>query len=173
MKSRNESLLLVRPFLLLAGVLALLALAGCAGIGLGNVFREPDVDVVGAELTRTGISGADILFEFEVDNPNGVALVLDGLDYRLRLNDRPLLDGRQDKRTEIGANAESRVNLPVSIQYDDIVRALETLNDNDRPSYELQADFRFAVPVVGTVTVPVTKRGQLSLDRLLRYGIGR
>lgn len=154
-------------------LLALLSLAGCAGLGLGSVFREPDVDVVGAELTRTGLSGADVLFEFQVDNPNGVALVLDGLNYRLRLNDKPLLDGRQDKRTEIAANGESRVNLPVSIQYDDILRVLETLDDNERPSYELQADFQFAVPVLGTVTVPVTKKGQLSLDRLLRMGIGR
>lgn len=152
---------------------ALLSLAGCAGLGLGSVFREPDVDVVGAELTRTGLSGADVLFEFQVDNPNGVALVLDGLNYRLRLNDKPLLDGRQDSRTEIAANGESRVNLPVSIQYDDILRVLETLDDNERPSYELQADFQFDVPVLGTVTVPVTKRGQLSLDRLLRMGIGR
>jgi LEA14-like dessication related protein len=173
MSRRNDPIILVRPFLLLAGVLALLALAGCAGMGLGNVFREPDVDVVDAELTRTGLSGADILFEFAVDNPNGVALVLDGLNYRLRLNDKPLLDGHQDKRTEIAANAESRVDLPVSIQYDDILRVLETLDDNDRPSYELQADFQFDVPVLGTVTVPVTKRGRLSLDRLLRYGIGR
>lgn len=173
MSQRSASLLLVRPFLLLAGVLALLSLAGCAGVGLGNVFREPDVDVVGAELTRTGLSGADVLFEFEVDNPNGVALVLDGLNYRLRLNDKPLLDGRQDKRTEIAAKTESRVNLPVSIEYDDILRVLETLDDDDSPSYELQADFQFAVPVLGTVTVPVTKRGQLSLNRLLRMGIGR
>ena len=173
MNRRTDPIILVRPFLLLAGVLALLALAGCAGLGLGNVFREPDVDVIDAELTRTGLSGADILFEFAVDNPNGVALVLDGLNYRLRLNDKPLLDGRQDKRTEIAANAESRVDLPVSIQYDDILRVLETLDDNDRPSYELQADFQFDVPVLGMVTVPVTKRGRLSLDRLLRYGIGR
>lgn len=173
MNHRSALPVLVRPFLLVAGVLALLSLAGCAGLGLGNVFREPDVDVVGAELTRTGLSGADVLFEFEVDNPNGVALVLDGLNYRLRLNDKPLLDGRQDKRTEIAAKTESRVNLPVSIQYDDILRVLETLDDDDNPSYELQADFQFAVPVLGTVTVPVTKRGQLSLNRLLRMGIGR
>ena len=150
---------------------ALLALAGCAS--LGNVFREPDVDVVGAELTRTGLSGADVLFEFEVENRNAVALVLDGFNYRIRLNERPLLDGRQDRRTEIAANAQSRVNLPVSIQYDDILRALETLNDGDDPTYELQADFQFAVPVLGTVTVPVTKRGELSLDRFLRSRIGR
>lgn len=154
-------------------LIALLALAGCAGAGLGNLFREPDVDVVNAELTRTGLSGADVLFEFEVENRNGVALVLDGFDYRIRLNEKPLLDGRQDRRTEIAANAQSRVNLPVTFQYDDVLRALETLNDNDDPTYELQADFQFAVPVLGTITVPVTKRGQLSLDRLLRMGIGR
>ncbi|HWM92782.1 MAG TPA: LEA type 2 family protein [Thermoanaerobaculia bacterium] len=152
---------------------ALLVLAGCAGAGLGSMFREPDVDVVGAELTRTGISGADVLFEFEVENRNGIALVLDGFNYRIRLNERPLLDGRQDRRTEIAANAQSRINLPVTIQYDDILRVLETLDDNDDPTYELQADFQFAVPVLGTVTVPVTKRGELSLERFLRSRIGR
>lgn len=152
---------------------ALLSLAGCAGGGLGSVFREPDVDVVGAELTRTGLSGADVLFEFEVENNNGIALVLDGFNYKIRLNEKPLLDGRQDRRTEIAANTQSRINLPVTFQYDDVLRVLETLDDNERPSYELTADFQFAVPIIGTVTVPVTKRGQLSLDRLLRMGIGR
>jgi LEA14-like dessication related protein len=152
-------------------LVALLALAGCAS--LGNVFREPDVDVVGAELTRTGLSGADVLFEFEVENRNAVALVLDGFNYRIRLNDKPLLDGRQNQRTEIGANAQSRVRLPVTFQYDDVVKALETLDDRSDPTYELKADFQFAVPVLGTVTVPVTKRGELSLERLLRLGIGR
>jgi LEA14-like dessication related protein len=154
-------------------LVALLALAGCAGAGLGSVFREPDVDVVGAELTRTGLSGADVLFEFEVENNNGIALVLDGFNYKIRLNEKPLLDGRQDRRTEIAANAQSRINLPVTFQYDEVLRVLETLDDNERPSYELTADFQFAVPILGTVTVPVTKRGQLSLDRLLRMGIGR
>lgn len=173
MNRRNDPLILVRPFLLVAGVLALLALAGCAGAGLGSVFREPDVDVVGAELTRTGLSGADVLFEFEVENRNGIALVLDGFNYKIRLNEKPLLDGRQDRRTEIAANTQSRINLPVTFQYDDVLKVLETLDDRSDPTYELQADFQFAVPVLGTVTVPVTKRGQLSLDRLLRLRVGR
>ncbi|MFL6202432.1 MAG: LEA type 2 family protein [Thermoanaerobaculia bacterium] len=159
--------------LILVALLALLVLAGCAGAGLGSVFREPDVDVVGAELTRTGLSGADVLFEFEVENRNGIALVLDGFNYKIRLNEKPLLDGRQDRRTEIAANTQSRVNLPVTFQYDDVLKVLETLDDRSDPTYELQADFQFAVPVLGTVTVPVTKRGQLSLDRLLRLRVGR
>lgn len=160
----------------LAGLLILLsALSACAGAGLGNAFRRPDVDVVGAELTRTGFEGADLLFQFEVDNPNGIGLVLDGLDYRLRLNGRPLLNGRQNDRTEIAARTTgSRVDLPVTVRYDDLIRVLETLDDSTHPSYELQADFQFAAPLIGTITVPVTKRGEIPLERLLsRIGRGK
>ena len=168
---RKKTLLALRPLLLLAGLLTLLA--GCAGLGVGDVMRSPDVSIVGAELTNSGLEGADVLFEFEVDNPNGVALVLDGLDYRLRLNDKPLLDGRQDDRTQIAARSESRVDLPVRIRYADLLRVLETLDGDDSPSYEIQADFRFAVPVLGSITVPVTRKGELSLDRFLRSRLGR
>jgi len=162
-----------RPLLLLAGLILLVTVAACAGFGLGDVVQRPKVDIVGADLTRTGLEGADLLFQFDVDNPNGVALVLNGLDYRLRLNDRPLLNGRRNDRTEIAARTESRVDLPVTVRYEDIVRVLETLDDRDTPSYELQADFQFAVPVIGSITVPVTKKGELPLDRFLRSRIGR
>lgn len=173
MKRRNTTLF--SPLRPLAGLLILLStLSACAGVGLGNALRNPDVDVVSAELTRTGFEGADLLFEFEVDNPNGFGMVLDGLNYRLRLNDRPLLNGRQDDRTEIAARTASRVDLPVTVRYDDLIRVLETLDDSTRPSYELQADFQFAAPLVGTITVPVTKRGEIPLERLLsRIGRGR
>lgn len=171
MMRRNKNSILW-PLALLAGLSILVS--ACAGVGLGNALRNPDVDVVSAELTRTGFEGADLLFQFEVDNPNAFGLVLDGLNYRLRLNDRPLLNGRQDDRTEIAARTESRVDLPVTVRYDDLVRVLETLDDSTHPSYELQADFQFAAPLVGTITVPVTKRGEIPLGRLLsRIGRGR
>lgn len=171
MMRRNKNSILW-PLALLAGLSILVS--ACAGAGLGNALRNPDVDVVGAELTRTGFEGADLLFQFEVDNPNAFGLVLDGLNYRLRLNDKPLLNGRQDDRTEIAARTESRVDLPVTVRYDDLVRVLETLDDSTHPSYELQADFQFAAPLVGTITVPVTKRGEIPLGRLLsRIGRGR
>lgn len=172
MMTRQNKKSILWPLALLAGLSILVS--ACAGIGLGSALRNPDVDVVGAELTRTGFEGADLLFEFKVDNPNSFGLVLDGLNYRLRLNDKPLLNGRQSDRTEIAAQTASRVQLPVTVRYDDLINVLETLDDTTRPSYELQADFQFAAPIVGTITVPVTKRGEIPLQRLLdRIGRGR
>jgi len=153
-------------------LIALVLIAGCSG--LGAVVQNPKVDVVGAELTGADRDAADLLFHVDVDNPNAVGLGLAGVGYKLTLNGQPLLDGRQDQRTQIGARGLSRVDLPVTIRYEDAIRAIRSLRDIGdigTPTYELQAEFRFAVPLLGTVNVPVTHRGEISLERwLLRLG---
>jgi LEA14-like dessication related protein len=163
---------LLRGLALGAVPLSLLAvLAGCAGYGLGQALRSPDVHVVGASVQEVDLAGANLLFEFEVDNPNGLALVLDQVGYRLRVNGQHLLDGYQDDRTTIAARTESRVELPVKIRLDDAYRVFRSFQGRgaSRPQYELEADFRFDAPIVGGITVPVRKTGVIPVERLLEY----
>jgi LEA14-like dessication related protein len=147
-----------------------LALSGCTG-ALERALREPDVRLVGAQLQEVDLSGADLLFEFEVDNPNGLGLVLDQVGYQLAINGRHLLDGQRDERTEIAARTRSRVALPVTIRLDDAYQVLRSFSGRERtrPDYRLDADFRFAAPIVGGITVPVHKTGTVPLDRLMSY----
>ncbi len=173
-RSRYSRFLLARfllaRFVLAAALSGVLALSACAGLGgLGRVVR-PEVRILGVDVDSVGLDSVKLAFDVEVDNPNTVNLVLDTIDYRLHLNGQRLLDGQRDERMEIAARTESRVQLPVTIRYTDLVRALGTLNDRDRPSYELQADFGFDVPVLGRVTVPLRERGEIPLDRLRRLG---
>ena len=150
----------------LAALLALLALVSCSGYGsLANMVR-PQVDVTDVKVLGTTLTGADLLFQFRVDNPNAVGLVLDAIGYRLRLNDQPLLDGRRDQQLRIGANGRSVVELPVTIRYEDVYRIIRSFSNRERPDYALDADFRFDVPILGAINVPVTKRGEIPLDRL-------
>src|SRR4029077_8249860 len=130
-----------------------LALSGCTS-ALERALREPDVRLVGAELQQVDLSGADLLFEFEVDNPNGLGLVLDQVGYQLAINGRHLLDGRRDERTEIAARTQSRVALPGTIRLDDAYQVLRSFSGRERtrPDYRLDADFRFAAPIVGGIT---------------------
>ncbi|HYG61944.1 MAG TPA: LEA type 2 family protein [Thermoanaerobaculia bacterium] len=163
---------LLRGLALVAIPLSLLAvLTACSGYGFGQALRSPDVHVVGASVEEVNLAGADLLFEFEVDNPNGLALVLDQVGYKLRINGQHLLDGYQDDRTTIAARTESRVELPVKIRLDDAYRVLRSFQGrgSDRPQYELEADFRFDAPVVGGITVPVRKTGVIPVERLLQY----
>jgi LEA14-like dessication related protein len=159
---------------LLAATLCMISLAGCSGLGTLARMEEPTVDITGVKLLGTTLSGADVLVQFRVDNPNDVGLVLDGIGYKLRLNGQPLLDGRYDRRTEIAASGRTAVGMPVTIRFDDLLRVIRTLGDRKDPRYDLEADLRFAVPVLGEVTVPVTQTGKVPVDRLMQQiGIGR
>lgn len=146
-------------------LLASLGLSGCSALGMVGI-EEPDVRLMGVDVGSLALDSAELLFDFEIDNPNARALVLDGVAYRLNLQGERFLDGRRGQRTEIAASGESRVTLPVTLRYDDLARALRTLRREDRPTYELKADFEFDAPIVGTLVVPVTERGRVPLDRL-------
>lgn len=150
---------------------ALLVLSGCAVNTLAHM-QSPKVDVTGVKLKGTTLAGADVLVQFRVDNPNDVNLVLDGVVYHLRLNGQPLLDGQYDQQIQIAASGPTAVELPVTIRFDDLYRVISTLQNKKNPEYALDADLRFAVPVLGEVTVPVTQTGKVPVDRLLQQ-IGR
>ena len=154
---------LFRPLL----AIALLVLAGCALSTLAHM-ESPKVDVTGVKLKGTTLAGADVLVQFRVDNPNDVNLVLDGIVYHLRLNGQPLLDGHYDQQIQITASGRTAVELPVTIRFDDLYRVIGTLQNKKNPEYALDADLRFAVPVLGEVTVPVTQTGKIPVDRLLQ-----
>jgi LEA14-like dessication related protein len=161
----------LRTFSRLAVLLAALAFAGCSLVKLATM-EPPRVDITGVKLVSATLSGADVLVQFQVDNPNDTPLVLDGVGYKLRLNGQPLLDGSYDHRTEIAASGPTTVSLPVKVKLDDLYRVIGSLGGSRTPEYTLDADLRFAVPVLGEVSVPVTKHGKVPLDRLLE-GIGR
>lgn len=154
-----------------AGVLAFalasaLTFSACTTLGgLANVV-EPEVDITDVKLLGTTLTGADLLFEFRVDNPNAVELLLDGIGYRLSLNNEHLLDGTRDQQTRIAPSGRSTVELPVSIKFADLYRVIRSFEGRGKPDYALDADFRFDVPVLGSVTVPVSQRGQIPIDRL-------
>jgi LEA14-like dessication related protein len=157
----------LRPAGFLAGALCALALAGCTLVSLARM-EPPHVDVTGVRLLSTTLAGAQVMVQFQVDNPNDRELVLDGVGYKVRLNGQRLLEGRYDQRTEIAASGRTAVELPVTIRLDDLYRAIRSLRGNNDPDYSLDADLLFAVPVLGEVTVPVTKTGKLPVDRLLQ-----
>jgi LEA14-like dessication related protein len=161
----------MKPLHRLLLALSLFALSGCVLDTLAHM-ESPTVNVTGVKLLGTSLAGADVLVQFRVDNPNDVALVLDGITYKLRLNGEPLLDGQFDKQVQIAASDRTAVELPVTIRFADLTRVVLTLQGKKNPEYALDADLRFAVPVLGEVTVPVTQTGKVPVDRLLQQ-IGR
>lgn len=146
-------------------VLALcLALSSCAG--LGRVYEKPRVHVLGANVDHVSLESADLVFDVSVENPNAFSFVLETVGYRLRVNGETFLDGQRDLGAQIAARGASAVQLPVTLRFADVLRVLRSLKGERHAGYDLDAEFRFFVPVVGRRSVPVHKQGDFSLDDL-------
>jgi len=154
-----------RPAALLALLcLLLLLVAGCAGFG--HLFKDPKVQLREATIAGLSSSGADLVLDFDVANPNRVRLPLSGVDYQVWVNGERFLAGTETNRVDIPAHGAARVTLPVTIRYDDFLRVLKSLKDHPRPEYDIQAEFRFDVPVVGIVRVPVREHRVIPIPEL-------
>ena len=120
-----------------------------AGTGRDVIDGATVADVLSAARSRYGPTFADVLTTAKV-----------------WVNGERFLVGTERNRVDVPAHGTARVTLPVSIRYDDFVRVLKSLKDHPRPVYDIQAEFRFDVPVVGTVRVPVRQHREIPLPEL-------
>lgn len=143
-------------------LLLFLPLAGCAR----HFFQDPKVDLREATVTGFSSTGANLSLDFNVLNPNRVRLPLRGVDYKVWVNGARFLEGTESRPVDVPAHGAARVILPVTLRYDDFVNVMKSLKDHPRPVYDIEAQFRFAVPLVGTVRVPVREHREIPFPQL-------
>ena len=155
--------------LLGAAAVTLILLAGCAG--LPELFKkaaikQPTVRVVDTKLASLSFSGADLVFDFAVENPNPVGATLAGFDYNLKIADRDFLQGKHEEELSVPARGEGTVSLPLSVQFADLYKLLKDLAKEDTTTYTLAAGFVVKMPVLGNVRIPVSKSGTLPVLKI-------
>jgi LEA14-like dessication related protein len=152
---------------ILSAALALCAagLAGCASLAR-RLYAPPQVTLMGIGVKKLTFVAAQLDLDLRIENPNRQVLVLERALYQLRVNDQLLLDGRCDERSEVPGRGEERLHLPATAKVVDLARAIASLRRQDPPSYELQAELVFDVPVRGEVTMKIRRHGQLPGDWL-------
>lgn len=158
-----------RRLQLLLPLLALLPLAGCSAL-VQRALTSPTVAVSRIDLRALTLKGAELRIDVDLQNPNGFGLVVQSVDYRMRVNGRTFVHGVLAERTEILAHGALRLRLPVTLLYDDLRKVLETFDGRRTPRYVMEADVQLLVPVVGLVSVPVRDEGNVplgSLDQIL------
>ena len=144
-------------------------------------IRPPVVEVESTRLASLTFSGLGLLFDLKISNPNKIGLKLSGFHYELFINNRSFVSGEQFRGLEIAAQGNSTVHLPVNVEYKRLFETFRSLIGEERSSYELRCVFSFDVPVLGDVSVPVSKEGEfpvlrfpkITLDalRIVRLGL--
>ncbi|MCU7924442.1 MAG: LEA type 2 family protein [Candidatus Thiodiazotropha sp. (ex Dulcina madagascariensis)] len=79
--------------------------------------RIPEVKVRSLHVQQLNMNGAKLLLQLEVDNPNGFSLLLERLNYNLKLNGFALGKGLLNQPLDIKRGGSGVMNLPLSLDF--------------------------------------------------------
>lgn len=151
-----------------------LMLSGCSMIGslIGRAkIKEPEVSFIGAEISKLSFDAIDFLFDLKIKNPNSIGIKLAGFDYDFLINENSFLKGAQEEVTEIIANGEEMIRLPLSFRFSDVYQTFQVLRDRGISSYRINVGLSFNLPILGMIRVPISKSGDFPLVKFPKISL--
>jgi LEA14-like dessication related protein len=157
----NEKL---RYVLMMLAAVALLG--GCKSVqDLTEAIRKPDLRIAGVDLEALSFTGARLRFDVEIANPNPIGIELSGFDYELQIEDEPFVMGEVDQKVRLAARGRSTVPFPVEIVFEELLKSVREVAEQEEADYRLEAGFFFDLPVLGRIRVPVSTSGSVPVVR--------
>ena len=150
-------------------LLALMALLlpGCANLKQMAEAQKPKAVVAGVSVASLSLQDITLNTRVKLDNPNPFELKAAGLTLDLSVAGGHLATVSQpDSSLTLPASGSKEMVLPVTLKFADLYRAVSGLKDKNEVPYGLKGSIRFAVPVLGDVSVPLAYDDILPIPHL-------
>ena len=146
--------------------ISLVFIAGCSTLrDLANI-QQPTIDFDRVTVQSFNFNAVNLLFDFEVNNPNQVGVDAEEYSYEFFINDNSFISGRQVENLRISRGSSSFVQIPVSLNFSEIYNMFASFAGRDSFSYRIASEVQFDIPGLGRRTVPVSAAGELPIPRL-------
>lgn len=144
-------------------LLALLA-STVACTGIGNNFREPDIQLEQAILRGVSVTGGNLDLLVKVDNPNNFSLHGTKLEAGVDVEGQHLGTVTYDNDFAVSENGVTRITLPLRFGWAGVGSAVRAALGHGELPYKMKGQAELRVPW-GQVTVPFTREGRVPLIR--------
>ncbi|MFN8792289.1 MAG: LEA type 2 family protein [Bdellovibrionales bacterium] len=93
-----------------------------------------------------------------VYNPNSHEIVLDEIQYKIKLNGRHFSEGVARENLKVGAKTTTLIPLPLKVKYSDLLLSLDDIAKGKQLTYDVVGDAK-----LGLFAIPFSKSGNLDL----------
>ncbi len=156
----------------LVGSMMAALLSGCAMVK--EHVKQPEVDLRDVQVVAMSLADVQLAFDLDVRNPNPVGISMQDLSYRLELANKTFSNGTLGERLRIGANQQSRITLPLTLRYSDVLDSLTDLGGKDELDYRISGEAKFglfAIPYSQSGSIPVPRLPDVSVQSLRVNGL--
>jgi len=99
----------------------------------------PKVSLADVRVDRIGLTGARLLMDLGINNPNSFGLDLDALRYNLTVEGQNWISGSVQDQTRIGSNQSTTLTIPVDLDFASLGSGLyRMLTENRMLDYQLK-----------------------------------
>ncbi|WP_445666232.1 LEA type 2 family protein [Fodinibius sp. AD559] len=143
---------------------ALFLLDGCAALkDLSNSIQKPHLSVENVRVSDFNFEEMELTYDIKVNNPNALSVQMLAYDYNLDINGNALVTGDQKKGLAIEASGASTFHIPMRLNFSEVYRSVQSLQDSEEASYTFLSNLTFDLPALGQTKVPVSKEGRIPL----------
>ncbi len=146
-------------------------LIGCATLQQLTQIQKPAIAVKNVRLTDFDFSGVDFAFDLSINNPNELSVSLAGFDYDLLIQNQTFLKGEQDESLLINAKDESIIEIPITLNFQDIFNLYQNAKDKDSMQYQIKFGLDFNLPLLGETRIPLNHEGYIPLIRMPKISV--
>jgi len=147
-----------------ATLLAILTLAGCAGIG--KSLETPRVSLSNIQVQDSKGMETVFLVQLRVTNPNDVELDIKGVECDLAINGKPFAYGISNTQVKVPAFGSETIPVTVYSSVLDIIKGLFGLQQREDLSYQVKGKVRMAGGGLMPSTLPFDSQGTVSIKDL-------
>jgi LEA14-like dessication related protein len=119
----------------------LVLVAGAVGLSACATLKTPTLTVEKVEKPKLGITGAKVSVYFAVRNPNPDELVVEKMEFELRLNGNRVGRGYVAESVRLPGFGRERVRSEVDVSWLALPGAVKEAVDDDHAKAEVQGHF--------------------------------
>ncbi len=132
-------------------------LQSCATLKL----QSPTVDLVNIDMNSPSFNDATLIFNLSVKNPNSVDVIIDQVEYSVKLNKKQFTSGTLNQTVVLPAKSAAKVAVPAPIKFTDLSDSVAGLLQSGSTPYQISGTVK-----TGLLRIPFNEKGDLKLSDL-------
>lgn len=141
-------------------------ITGCNTLRKLSNIQRPSVQYSKMSIQDMSFSDMTLLFDFEVDNPNGVGVSADQYQYEFFINGEEFISGSQNENLSIAGQSKSIIQIPVSLTFSEVFNTIKSVTRQDSIAYRISSEVQFDLAGVRKQSIPVSAEGVLPIPRV-------
>jgi LEA14-like dessication related protein len=129
------------------------------------VPKPPTVTLNHVEIKSMSFMNASIVFVVDMVNSNPFPILMDSLDYQIKLAGLDLAGGSAKAVQPINASGKSTISLPVTVSVLKMGQAILDILGKTSSEYDISGSMQFNVPKVGSKKFAFSKKGNVPLGK--------